>query len=348
MFQEFLTQNNLQKEIDKNSKHFSFILKDCLNYKKEKVLIITDLGTENHRIAPILAGCFQKALKNKAQVIIQEIKSKNQSAEKQVIEALNQLPEKSIIIICLSNMLGKLGILGKSYRKFCRLRKHKFTSTTGMGSLKTEQLNKVINALKPDYTKLRAEGLRIKQLLDKTDEIKVTTKAGTDLTIGVKDMKAMTSIGIYNQPGLGGNMPTGEVFIPIRIRQADGTLVVDVSVRHREGTLLVKKPLIITIKQGKVTSLKGEGAELVEQTLQEAEQRAQFPERVRLVGELGIGLNPDAEILGSTIIDEKVKGTAHVAIGSNYWYGGQIKTIIHLDQVFKDPEIYLDGEKLNL
>ncbi|MBW2963806.1 aminopeptidase, partial [Candidatus Woesearchaeota archaeon] len=163
-----------------------------------------------------------------------------------------------------------------------------------------------------------------------------------------EDMKASTSTGLYNEPGRGGNIPTGEVFIPIRIRQAEGVLVVDVSARHKDGTLLLKKPLILTIKQGKVTKLEGEGADLVEQTLAEAEQRAQFPERIRLIGEFGIGLNPDAEIVGSTIIDEKVKGTAHIAIGSNYWYGGQIKTIIHLDQVFKEPEILVDEEKLKV
>ena len=87
---------------------------------------------------------------------------------------------------------------------------------------------------------------------------------------------------------------------------------------------------------------------MVEETLAEAEKKAQFPERVRLIGELGIGINPGARVVGATIIDEKVLGTAHVAIGSNYWYGGQIKTIIHLDQVFKDPEIYVDGEKLKV
>ena len=41
-------------------------------------------------------------------------------------------------------------------------------------------------------------------------------------------------------------------------------------------------------------------------------------------------------------------GTAHIGIGSNYWFGGPIRTIIHLDQVFKNPLFKLDGESLNI
>jgi len=79
-----------------------------------------------------------------------------------------------------------------------------------------------------------------------------------------------------------------------------------------------------------------------------AEEHAKYAERVRKVAELGIGLNPKAKIIGATIIDEKVLGTAHVGIGSNYWFGGPIRTIIHLDQVFKNPLLKLDGESFEV
>jgi leucyl aminopeptidase (aminopeptidase T) len=45
------------------------------------------------------------------------------------------------------------------------------------------------------------------------------------------------------------------------------------------------------------------------------------------------------------ILDEKVHGTGHIAIGSNSWFGGAIKTIYHGDQVFKRPVFYIDGIK---
>lgn len=348
-FWAWAEEKNLIKYIEKYHPYFEKVLSDCLSYGREKVLIISDYGQGENLVAPIFAGCYLKALKGKnVNLMMQGIKSKNQQADKEVIEALDKLPKKNLILMCLSNMLGKLGVLGKSYRKFARSRKHKFVSTTGFGSLNLEQLDNIISSLDVDYVSIRNKGIQLKEILDKAKEIKIKTKAGTDLVLSVDGMNATMSVGIFNQPGLGGNIPTGEVFIPPRIRSVEGVLVVDVSVRHREGTLLVKEPLVLTIKEGKVTKLEGEGANLVEETLAEAEKKAQFPERVRLVGELGIGINPGAKIVGATIIDEKVLGTAHIAIGSNYWYGGQIKTIIHLDQVFKDPEIFVDGKKLTV
>jgi len=87
---------------------------------------------------------------------------------------------------------------------------------------------------------------------------------------------------------------------------------------------------------------------LLERTLCRCEDRAKFPERVRMIGEFGIGINPGAVLVGSSILDEKVLGTAHIAIGSNYWFGGDIRTILHLDQVFMNPKIYLDDKELKL
>jgi len=80
-------------------------------------------------------------------------------------------------------------------------------------------------------------------------------------------------------------------------------------------------------------------AEILERSLLWAEKQAVYHDRVRRVAELGIGLNPRAKVIGSTILDEKAAGTAHIAIGSNHWFGGDNSTIIHLDQVFFKPEI---------
>ena len=82
----------------------------------------------------------------------------------------------------------------------------------------------------------------------------------------------------------------------------------------------------------------------LENTIKWADSVAKHPGSVRRICELGIGLNPKAKIIGATIVDDKVLGTAHIGIGSNYWFGGNIYAIIHLDQVFKDPKVYFDGK----
>jgi leucyl aminopeptidase (aminopeptidase T) len=62
------------------------------------------------------------------------------------------------------------------------------------------------------------------------------------------------------------------------------------------------------------------------------------------LSELGIGLNPFAKLVGIPLIDEGALGTAHIALGLNYTFGGAIKDAkAHIDFVFRDPTILLDG-----
>ena len=91
-----------------------------------------------------------------------------------------------------------------------------------------------------------------------------------------------------------------------------------------------------------------EEAKQLEATLKWAASVAKNPGNVRRICELGIGLNPNAHIIGAMIVDDKTLGTAHIGIGSNYWFGGNIYAIIHLDQVFKNPTVYLDGKILKI
>ena len=79
-----------------------------------------------------------------------------------------------------------------------------------------------------------------------------------------------------------------------------------------------------------------------------AATQAKNPGSVRRICEFGIGLNPKAKIIGATIVDEKMLGSAHIGIGSNYWFGGTIFAIIHLDQVFKNPKVYCDGKLIEV
>ncbi len=62
------------------------------------------------------------------------------------------------------------------------------------------------------------------------------------------------------------------------------------------------------------------------------------------IAELGIGTNPKAVITGSTLEDEKVKGTCHLALGNNIGFGGKIDVPVHIDGVIKKPTIFIDAK----
>lgn len=350
---QWLKANNLYELAEKTSFYLKKILTPCFGIKEEKILIIGDQGHQDKRIAPILSGAYYLAAKSlniDTKLILQEIgKSRGETATPEVTTSLTDLEEKNVVFVNMSDKLGSLGELGKSFRKYCEKRKHRFISALSLGDLSTEQLNDVIAAIDIEYKPMQVTHQRIKQILDEAKEIRVKTKAGTDLYYNVDGMKAIAADGNYQLPGTGGNLPAGEVYIPCNSKMVEGTVIIDGSSRNHKHTLLINNPIKLKIEDGTITEITG-GAEAkaLEETLKWAANASNHPKTVYRIGELGIGLNPKAKIIGSTLVDEKTLGTAHIGIGSNYWFGGSIYAIVHLDQIFKNPEIVVDGKKLDI
>ena len=58
------------------------------------------------------------------------------------------------------------------------------------------------------------------------------------------------------------------------------------------------------------------------------------PRENRVVCELGLGMNPNVtELCGYPVLDEKMAGTFHIAVGSNDMFGGENKASNHMDFV---------------
>lgn len=334
--------------------YLSKIISDCLKVQKdENFLILGDSGYPNKKIAPILCvGYFLAAKKlgiKNPKIILQDPKEKGDYADPSITKTLTSLKQNTPIILTISNRLGKLKSIGKSFRTFIKQEGHRFASMPSLGTLKTEEIDKILNTIDIDYDSVRKNCERINKIINNGNELHITTEKGTDLYMNIRNKKALSVSGIYDLPGTGGNIPIGEVYTPCRGKFVEGKVVIDLSSRIKEGTQLVKEPITLEIKEGNIISITGgEEAEKLKETLTWAHDHSKFPWGVRRIGELGIGLNPNAKIIGSMNIDEKVVGTAHIAIGSNYWFGGTIYAIIHLDQVFKNPRIEVDGKILNI
>lgn len=346
----WINSHNLEKPAKFNYTYLEKVFKECLNAKHEKILIIGDTGFENRNVSSVLSYSYYLAaekLNLKAELVLQNQKTRGDEADSDVISSLEKLDDKSIIIINASDKLGSLKELGKSFRKFCYRKQHRFISSTGLGNLQNEKINEIIYTLNIDYKELQKKHLEVKKKLDNADFLKVTTLAGTNLDIDIKNIKSISADGIYSKPGTGGNLPAGEVYLAPN--NVNGTVIIDASSRNRFDTRLIRKPIKMIVEDGYVKEIiDGNKAELLIKTIEWAESKAKYPERIRRIGEFGIGVNPYAKVIGTTIVDEKALGTAHIALGSNYWFGGPNKTIIHLDQVFKNPRIELDGKVLKI
>jgi len=80
-----------------------------------------------------------------------------------------------------------------------------------------------------------------------------------------------------------------------------------------------------------------------------AGQGAVYSRNARNIGELGIGLNPAANITGNMLEDEKAFRTCHFAIGMNF--DSDAPALIHFDGVVRNPTIvitYNDGSQFTV
>jgi leucyl aminopeptidase (aminopeptidase T) len=137
------------------------------------------------------------------------------------------------------------------------------------------------------------------------------------------------------------------------VGSAEGRIVFDGSICSRQGEILIKTPITAHVHKGFVERLEGgEEAEELLATICEGEKSALafeqedklpkgsgalYARNARNIGELGIGLNPNAQITGNMLEDEKVYHTCHFAIGSNY--DEDAPALIHLDGLVSNPTI---------
>jgi leucyl aminopeptidase (aminopeptidase T) len=210
-----------------------------------------------------------------------------------------------------------------------------------------------------DYVKLRKECAKVVTSFEGAKTVRVQTDLGTDIMVGVEGREAKNDDGDFRKPGKGGNLPAGEVFISPMLGESNGVIVFDGSITLNE-TLLVKKPVKVTVEKGHVTKVEGsEEADLLRNYLHDAGERSyemvkkgemtidtakEYSKNVTNLGELGLGLNPKAKIIGNVLEDEKVLGTVHFAIGSNY--DQDALALIHSDCIVKNPTITIDQKSI--
>ena len=146
--------------------------------------------------------------------------------------------------------------------------------------------------------------------------------------------------------GTWGNIPAGEVVIAPVEGTAFGEIVLDGTL-HTE-VLDPTDPVVLRFREGKLDKYATVSERPVPfLDLQERQARENGDPNWRNLAELGIGLNPNIrEVTGSPLIDEKVYGIAHIALGLNAPFGGTVRSDVHLDMVFRRPCIEVDGRDL--
>jgi leucyl aminopeptidase (aminopeptidase T) len=185
-----------------------------------------------------------------------------------------------------------------------------------------------------DLLQMKARTNMFADILDRGRQVLLTSRRGTDLAFSIAERVAHgRKASIFDRPGYWGNIPCGEAFIAPVEDSVNGTLVIDASIA---GIGLVDSHAIFRIEKGKVVDIEGgSAARRFEALLDDSSKRQ--------VAEFGIGTNDKAEITGTTLEDEKVLGTCHIAFGNNRFFGGTNQVDFHMDCVMRAPTIIVDG-----
>ena len=173
---------------------------------------------------------------------------------------------------------------------------------------------------------------RLAEWIQGHEEVRITAP-GTDLTLGIAGRTFIAADGEHN-------MPDGEFF----------TGPVEDSV---EGEVSFHLPATIGGREVAGVRLRFEAGRVVDATAERGEEflvsMLDTDDGARRLGELGIGTNYGIEHgTRSILLDEKIGGTVHLAVGASYpETGGENESAVHTDLVCdlrQGGKLEVDGE----
>lgn len=296
-------------------------LRDCLGTKPgERVLIVSDEPMRK------LAQSLLKATKELGNdVVLVEILPRSSNGEEPPAEIAGLMKAFDIVLCPTSKSMTHTD----ARREACA---HGVRIAT-LPNVSEEIMIRCMNA---DYGKIAERTLKLCELLEQSQSIRVRAPAGTDITMPIRGRKAFSSSGMLREKGQWGNLPTGEAYIAPEEGKSNGVVVVDGSM----ATIgIVVNPVRIMVENGYATEISGGAeAEMFKELI------APFGKDARTVAEFGIGTNDQAILSGKIIEDEKVMGTIHIAFGDNKSMGGSIRVASHLDGLVRMPTVWFDEQ----
>jgi leucyl aminopeptidase (aminopeptidase T) len=327
----------------------------------EQVLIITNPGGEVETIARALyhaaLGCGAAPV-----IIMQPPKTQLSFAEPAVIAAFKAKPQ--VVISISAEKLGKdlrgiskpYSLDGSDWDHIFHLQLYGEKSCRSFWSPGVT-LESFCRTVPIDYAELRRRCALVNEALTRAHSVRVSAPGGTEITLGLTGREAKADDGNFSSPGSGGNLPAGESFISPENGTARGVIVFDGSISLNKRDIIIEHPIRCEVQDGFVTAISGadgldSDAKLLRETINMAErdslqyeqegrlppgQGAVYKQNARAIGELGIGLNPQAKISGNMLEDEKAFRTCHFAIGHNY--DNDSPALIHLDGLVREPTI---------
>ncbi|MFB6203114.1 MAG: aminopeptidase [Candidatus Nanohaloarchaea archaeon] len=297
------------------------IVDQCLKIQEdEDVVIVTD-GVDRGITEALRSVLDRKDLENEL-LEYEEVENHGEEPPEHVAE---RMKEADVVIAPTNKSLSHTHARGDANE-----------AGTRVASMPTITREIWGSSLQADYHRIEEITEKAHGKLAETDEVRVKTPSGTDLTLRIEPEHLELDTGLIHEPGDFGNLPAGETFGPAIA--VNGTLVIDHTpiVDGAEG-------IEIEIEDSEVVAVRGPETEL-QRTFEEVEN-------ARKLAEFGFGTNPEAHLIGNVLQDEKSLGTVHFAFGDNTFFipeGHEYhsESEVHWDFVSENPTVWFDDEKV--
>ena len=299
-------------------------IRDCMGTQpNESVLIVTDEFKKK-----IGYSLFQNAKRLGHESLFIEMKSKEMHGQ-EPIHQVAELMKMFDVVLCPTAK----SLTHTNARRNASALGARIATFPGI----TEEI--MIRGLNADYHRIAALTIKLQEILNDVNIVRVTTPLGTDITMDITGRKALPSKGLFHKKGESGNLPTGEAYIAPLEGKSNGVFFVDGSMASLG--VVKGKPIRIEVKDGFAVNISGGSqAKKLDATLNK------FGNLSRNIAEFGIGTNHKAKLSGVLLEDEKVMGTIHIALGDNKSMGGNVDIPIHLDGVVKKPTVFFDDKMI--
>jgi len=192
------------------------------------------------------------------------------------------------------------------------------------------------NIAEVDYKEIHEKASKLVRVLETGCSFRYSNPKGTDLSADIRGRSWYALDGIAHDDGSMAVLPVGEVLGSAVPGTPYGTIVLDYLATFGK----LKTPIVLTVKNGWVTKIKGG---------EEADRLQELWANIKnanYIGELGgIGLNPLNKLSGRMdTVEESMKlGVAHIGFGDSLTYGDRVSSKLHLNGTMLNITVKVDG-----
>lgn len=299
------------------------IVETCADVKQgERVLVVTDI--EKITIAEMVAAA---AVERGAEVVISIMLPRRIHGEEPPEMIATAMKSADVIIAPTTFSLAQTSARVEAQKVGARV--------INMPAFTENML--VSGGIDADFLAQKPIAEKVAQLLTEAEEAKIMSRSGTNIVMSLKGRDGGACTGLARKRGTYTPVPDIEARIAPVEGTAEGMIVVDGSIPI-PGIGLIKDYITIVVKKGNVAEVKGgRDAKVLKEILANCGDPSVYN-----IAELGIGLNPNARLIGVMLEDEGSFGTVHIALGTNASFGGRVKAPLHIDMMMRDPTLYLD------